>query len=159
MANKIRMIPDNWTYGDYFKFLKAFQSGNNSETFRYAQKLIMSWDYSVDLSLDNAIMKLGVSESAEVIRTVFETLSKYIDDLDISEVEVSFDAWTTEQFFQFDEWKREGKFEKTERALRDVILWEKLDKAPPNEPLSFTIAAVCYQAISKAYEKVVAGKN
>lgn len=160
MANKIRMLPDNWTYADYFAFVTAFRAGNNNETFRLAQKLIMNWDYKVDLNQENAILKLGVGESAEVIRTVFETIGKYIEALDIKAVKVSFDAWDTERFLQFDEWKRTGRFDKTEPMLLEVVTWDKLtEEYKDGEPLSFTVAATAYQAVTKAYEKVVSGKN
>lgn len=160
MSNKIRMLPDNWTYGDYYNFVLAFNSGNTREAFRLARKLIMSWDYKTDLNQENPIGKLGVSESAEVIRTVFEVIGKYIETLDIKEVKVSFDAWDTDKFLEFDEWKRTGKFERTEPMLKDVVIWDKLTEAQQgDEPLPFTVAATCYQAINKAYEKVVSGKN
>lgn len=157
MSNKIRMLPDNWTYEDYFKFVVAFQQGDNAETFRLAQKLIVSWDYSADLNAKNAIMQLGVGESAEVIRTIMETIGKYIDDLDIKPLTVSFDAWNTEKFFQFDTDKRTGKFAKTEPMLKEVVKWDKLETA--TYPMSFTIAATAYKAIAEAYKQIVSGKN
>lgn len=160
MANKIRMLPDNWTYAEYFQFVTAFNAGRNREAFQLAKKLIVSWDYAVDLNREDAVMRLPVGESAEVLRTVFKTIGNYIEGLDISEVKVNFDAWDTEKFFDFDEWKRAGKFDKTEPMIKEVIKWARFDEVyEEGEPLPFTVAATAYNAISKAYEKVVAGKN
>ena len=160
MPNKISMLPDNWTYGDYHKFVNAFNSGNNREAFRLAKLLIMSWDYEVDLNREDAILRLPVGQSAEVIRTVFSTIGNYIETLDIKDVVVNFDSWDTEKFFQFDEWKRAGKFNQTEKMMSEVIKWDRFTEVyREGEPLPFTVAATVYQAINKAYEKVVAGKN
>jgi len=157
MTNKIRMLPDNWTYGDYYKFATAFRSGDTPTTFELAQKMIVSWDYKTDLNQKNAIMKLGVAESAEVVRTIMETIGKYIEDLDISEVKVDFSAWDTERFMQFDEFRRTGRFDKTEPMFKEVITWEKLTDS--KEPVSFTIGATVYKALNEAYKQIVSGKN
>ncbi len=161
MATKIRLMPDNWTYRDYYEFVQAFRTGKNDETFRLAKKLILSWDYDVDLQREDAIMRLKVGQSGEVIRTVFDVIGKYIENLDIKDIKVNFDAWDTEKFFQFDQWKRDGKFDKTEPLMKEVIFgWEKLEtEYKDGELLSFTTAATAYHAITKAYEKVVSGKN
>lgn len=157
MGTKIRMLVDNWTYRDYIAFVTAFRAGNTSETFRLAQKLIVSWDYSVDLNLKNAVMKLGVAESAEVVRTVMEVIGEYIDTLDVTGVEVDFKKWDTERFMKFEELNSNGKFDQSEKMLSEVIKWDKLEQA--TYPLSFSVMATILKAIREEYTRLVTGKN
>lgn len=157
MGTKIRMLPDNRTYVDYYKFAVAFRNGDTPTAFQLAQKIIASWDYTVDLNLKNAIMKLGVAESAEVLRTIMETISKYIEDIDIEEVVVDFAAWDTEKFLNFDEYRRTGRFDKSEPMFKEVVKWDKLTDS--TEPVAFSVGATVYKAINEAYKIVVSGKN
>ncbi len=155
--NKIRMLPDNWTYRDYYKFATAFRTGDTATTFDLAHKLIMQWDYTTDLKLPNAIMKLGVAESAEVVRTVMETIGNYIEALDVEPLVVNFDAWDTEKFMKFDEFRRVGNFDKAEAMVYDVVTWEGLPEK--GNDFSFTQGATVYKAINEAYKRIVSGKN
>lgn len=159
MSNKIRLLPDNWTYADYFAFVHAFQSGDSRETFRLAQQLVISWDYDVDLNQDHAIMKLGVYESAEVIRTVMQTIAEYLETLDVSPVTVNFAKWDTERFLLYDDYRRTKKFAQAEAMLPEVIQWPGYLPEVVEAPLSFTVAATAFKAINVAYTKVVTGKN
>lgn len=157
MSNKIRLLPDNWSFQDYWDYISAYRNGSNTEVMRLALKLIASWDYEVDLKQKNAIQKLGVKESADVFRTVMETMADYIENLDITEVEVNFDCWDTEKFFKFDELKRQGKFDKAEPMIAEVVTWDKLEGKA--YPYTFTVAATAYKAITEAYKEIISGKN
>ncbi len=157
MGTKIRLLPDNWSYRDYFAFVAAVRSGASAETFRLAQKLIASWDYKTELSQPKAIMKLGVSESAEVIRTIMEVMSKYIEDLDTKDVKVDFSQWDTERFMKFDEARRTGRLDVAEPMLKEIVVWDKLEQA--TDPLSFTVASTAFKAVNDAYTLIVSGKN
>ena len=157
MANKIRLLPYNWTLKDYYDFVTAFRVGNTVETFSLALKLIVSWDYKTPLTSKNPIMKLGVAESAEVIRTVMETIGTYMEDLSIEDVEVDFSSWDTERFMLFDDMRRTGKFDKSEKMAREIVKWDSIPEG--DEPFTFTVAATVYKAITEAYKQIVSGKN
>lgn len=156
MSAKIRMLPDNWTYEDYYLFVKAFQTGNTEETFRLALQLIASWDYDVPLNQPDAIMRLGVAESADVIRTVMENIGAYLEDLKTDDVKVSFDKWDTGRFMHFDQLRRDGKIRQVVAMLPEVITWDRLNVS---EPVSMTVGATCLKAINEAYKRLVTGKN
>lgn len=156
-AAKIRILPDNWTYEDYYNFVKAFQTGDTDTTFKLAQAVIASWDYEVDLAEEDAIGLLGVADSAAVIRTVMEKLGEYLEALDLSEVKVDFSVWNTRKFMHFDGLRRNGKIKAALEMLPEIIKnWEAF---VPNDTVSLTAGATMLQAVNEAYKRLVTGKN
>ncbi len=93
----------------------------------------------------------------EAVILAMKTLHADFEDLDIKEVVVDFKPWDTERFMQFDQYRRDGKFDRAEAMLPEVVKWDKLSTS--DERVSFTVGATCYKAINEAYKQIVSGKN
>lgn len=154
--SKIRMNLDNWTYKEYVDFVNAYQTGKMASTYDLAVKLIVDWDYDADLNGSDPMLELGVHESAEVLRTIMESISSYIEKLDTSVIKVDFTKWNTRRLLKFDEAKMTGKFELAQEMLSEVIIGSEIDFS---KPLLFPDGATLYKAVNDAYAKVVSGKN
>lgn len=147
---------DRWTHIDYLKWSAARARGDNRYVFSKAQDLIARWDYTVDLADPKAIYKIGVEESAEVVRTVADTLNKYIDEASFEEVKVNFRGWDTERFFEFAEAQVAGEWAKAEAMIREVAT---LEGVQADKPLSFAQGVKLNKAVNDKYKKIVTGKN
>lgn len=150
----IRMYVDNWTYEDFCRFLVAAQSGNMADQYKLAEKLLIGWSY--DVPFEEGLMALGMIESAEVLRTVFETLQSIADALDTSDVVVDFKPWTTRRFLEFNEAREAHNHRRVERMVHEVT---KLEGVNPDEPLKFQDGAKMMKAITEQYKKLITGKN
>ncbi len=153
MSN-IKMHVDNWTYHDFNLFLQAAQDGDMVAQYELVEKLLIGWDY--EAPFEEGLMALGVAEGAEVLRTVFETISGLAEDLDTSDVVVDMSAWSTRRFLDFNQAREQANHRKVEKMLHEVAT---LAKVSPKKPLKFQDGAVMMKAVTDHYRKLISGKN
>jgi hypothetical protein len=158
MANTIRMDLGNWTYADFYAANAAIKEGDQRKAMELVHKLLIGWDYPVPLADENAMAKLPVADSAEVVRTAFTRLGAFLEDLDVSEVKVDLKPWSTETYWAFDEARRQGRVAKAERMVREVVEWDKMP-TDPDEPFSFVVGATVFKAVNDKYTRIIQGKN
>jgi hypothetical protein len=158
MANTIRMDLNNWTYADFYAANAAIKDGDQRKAMELVHKLLIGWDYPVPLADENAMARLSVADSAEVVRTAFTRLGTFLEDLDVSDVKVDLKPWSTETYWTFDEARRMGRVAKAERMVREVVEWDKLPD-DPDEPFSFVVGATVFKAVNDKYTRIIQGKN
>jgi hypothetical protein len=164
MASKIRMNLDLWDYKDYMQFVQSIRKGDGDVSYSLMQSIIIGWDYEVPLSTPDAIMELGVEESAKVFQTVTQALEAYVGNLEESASEVTVNwkgvnghnGWNTRRFFLYSQMQEDGKFDKVENMMREIATMPDLDET---EPLTATQGIKMNHAIRRTYERLISGKN
>ncbi len=156
MSSKIRMNLDLWSHIDYQKFVVAQTTGKGREALNAALKVIVSWDYPIDLSLPNAGGKLSVEDSADLTMTVWKTVSQQIEEMEFEDVTVDFRKWDTDRFFEFAEAQANREYAIAESMLHEVTT---LEGASKSAPLTFTQGVKMNKALNDKYRKIVTGKN
>lgn len=159
MANKVQLIPDNWTWDEYVEFVAHYNAKNLDAAYAVARKLIISWDYPVDLASEDPIGQLKVKESFELLRSIFATIGKFLEDLDVKGIVVDDNAWTQRDLANYDKARAMENWRKAEDMVRAITKWDVLDTCPVGEPLPFPVAARVYQAVQNMVAKVASGKN
>lgn len=155
--NKIRMLLDNWGYDDYRDFVQSVNGKSDEKTIELVQQLIVSWDYKISLDDEQAIAKLGLAESGEVLRTVTETIQKFMKELDTADYKVEFSQWTLGDYMRFDTARVSDKWRD---ALKQAAAIVTKDGEPVNiEGLTYPGVAAIFKAVQEAYIKVISGKN
>lgn len=146
----------NWSYADLSDFAKAIGTGNQEAAFAKARKIIVDWEYDVDLNDDDAMNELGMLEGIEVMEAINTTIAGYLNNSDVSDYKVNFKKWKNKDFFAFNEARREGNAAVIERMLRDVV---EIPGASDDRPLSAVQGSLAIRAVNKAYERRLNGKN
>lgn len=146
----------NWSYRNLSDFAKAVSQGDQETMFSLGRKIIVEWEYDVDLNLPDAINELGMEEGVAVLQAINDTITNFVENADISKYVVSFKVWKNKDFFAFNDARKVGNIATIEKMLRQVV---DIPNDNKEQPLSATNGSLALRAVNKAYEKLINGKN
>jgi hypothetical protein len=143
-------------YQDYVEFVDAHLNGRTREASRICRKLIARWDYTQDLSDENAVLKLGMAEAIAVVRAVYTTCDEMYKNAKVKDIEVSFDSWTWDDWTRFEELRQARKVAEYEELMHQVC---KLPNVDPGQRLTLYNGTVMLKAIIEKAQKLFGGGN
>lgn len=142
-----------WNYPEYNEFVSAMQEGREQDAFALVNKIITSWDYPVPLE-GSPISQLSLEDAYGVLRTVSKSFETFFDARK-EEIKVNTKSWNMARKFEFDEARRERRYNLVEKMLHEVVTMEG---ASPDQPLNAVQGALMMKALSDHYGKLISGK-
>lgn len=153
---KVVFNPRLWSYKQYNQFVQAFSAGDEQAAFDLALKIIVSWDYPVDLNGEDPLGELKMGEGFRILKSLTTLLGDYFDK-EQAEDAVTVDLhWNMRRYFAFQEARQKRDYSKVEAMMREVCT---IQGAEEGKPLNAVQGALAMMALSEAAKKVMEGKG
>lgn len=144
----------NWSYEDFLKFLSLIRAGDQRGTFASIRKIIVGWDYDVDLNDEDCMEELGLVEGTELLSAVNTTIEEFGKTTAITDFKVNLKPWKNRDFNAFLDAQSASNATVLETMVKQVVAFPNSDKS-----LNAIDGILCMRAINAAYTKLLTGKN
>jgi len=135
---------NEWSYQDLHNFAQHFEKMRMREATVLAQKVIVG---------DVVLNSMSLEEGAKALRTIFDNLGVYTEDLKDTGYTVDLSGWTWSDFSNYTDEKNPVA---KEAMLCGVA---RLNAKPLTAPLSLRDGLSASRVLRVAVERVFSGKN
>ena len=153
---KLQLNLQNWSYRDFLKF-QQYSSSDPRKAYALAQNVISTWTYDIPITGEDALSRLPIEDAGLVLRTIGQTLERYFEEMDVSEVKVDFRRakWNSLHIFEFQEALPAFDYTKIVKCIHEAATLEDVD---PKATLPMLEGAMMVKAITERYGKHMSGK-